>query len=164
MVKEEAPRDYQWCYYGETDLLLNRVSTPKFLSPDTCPPGTVGYCCEVTCMVGDERWNSGERLTDWIIDDLVKVGMLKDKKNVIDVRLERLPCSYPIYDSTYPEELAQTRENLSQFSNLHLAGRTGLFWYNNMDHSMENAFQLSRRLLKKYGQNSEEFQLASGLA
>ena len=164
MVKEEAPRDYQWCYYGETSLLINRVSTPKFLSPDTCPPDTVGYCCEVTCMVGDERWQSGERLTDWILDDLIKVGMLKDRRNVIDVRLERLPCSYPIYDSTYPEELAATRKALSQFSNLHLAGRTGLFWYNNMDHSMENAFQLSRRLLKQQGINKEEPQLAAGLA
>ena len=163
--KEEAPRDYQWCYYGETSLLINRLSTPKFLSPDTCPSDdTVGYCCEVTCMVGDERWKSGERLTDWILDDLIKVGMLKDRNNVIDVRLERIPCSYPIYDSTYPEELADSRKALGEFSNLHLAGRTGLFWYNNMDHSMENAFQLSRRLLKKRGINKKEGHLAAGLS
>ena len=43
----------------------------KISFTDTCPPNTVGYCCEVTCMVGDERWKSGERLTDWILDDLV---------------------------------------------------------------------------------------------
>ena len=159
---EEAPRDYQWCYYGESNLLLNRVSTPKFLSPYTCPTNGVGYCCEVTCMVGDERWKSGEKLSDWIIQDLIDVGMIRDRKNVVDIKVERLPHSYPIYSSEYPEELAKMRENISQFKNLHLAGRTGLFWYNNMDHSMENAFQLSRRLLQARGIICTEESLAAG--
>ncbi len=165
MVENEpAVRDYQWCYYGERDLLINRVSTPKFLSPDTCPQNAVGYCCEVTCMVGDDRWKNGENLSDWIIEDLIKVGMLKDRNNVVDIKIERIPHSYPIYSENYTEELVTMRKNLAQFDNLHLAGRTGLFWYNNMDHSMENAFQLSRRLLSKRGIHFEEGDLAAGNA
>jgi len=164
MVKEESPRDYQWCYYGSRDLIFNRISTPKFLSPYTCPtPDTVGYCCEVTSMVGDEKWLHGERLTDWIIDDLKKVGMLKNRNSVIDVRLERVPNSYPIYTDNYPAELGTTRKQLARFENLILAGRTGLFWYNNMDHSMENAIQLTRKLLRSIGNNTQESQLAAGL-
>ena len=118
MVEDEtASRDYQWCYYGETNLLINRVSTPRFLSPDTCPSNGVGYCCEVTCMVGDDRWKSGENLTDWIIDDLVKVGMVKDRSKVVDVQIERIPHSYPIYSENYPTELARMREAIGQFDN-----------------------------------------------
>ena len=163
MVKEEAPRDYQWCYYGAQDLVFNRISTPRFLSPSTCPPGTVGYCCEVTCMVGDEKWNHGERLTDWIIDDLMRVGMLKKRSNVINVEIERLPHSYPIYHLDYPKELEKARKNLAQYKNLILAGRTGLFWYNNMDHSIENAMQLAKRLLRDAGfENASEASLAAG--
>jgi protoporphyrinogen oxidase len=163
MVREEAPRDYQWCYYGSQELIFNRLSTPKFLSPYTCPENTVGYCCEVTCMVGDEKWQNGERLTDWVVEDLIKVGMLRDRKNIIDIKIERLPNSYPIYNSTYPQDLALARKELSKFENFTLAGRTGLFWYNNMDHSMENAMQLTRKLLRKVGNNTKESQLASGL-
>ncbi|MEC7986726.1 MAG: NAD(P)-binding protein [Myxococcota bacterium] len=148
MVKEDADRDYQWCYYGAKDLVFNRISTPRFLSPHTVPKGTTGYCCEITCMVGDEKWKYGERLTDWVIDDLMRVGMLKNRNNVIDVQIERIPHSYPIYHVNYPQELDKAREGLSQFKNLNLAGRTGLFWYNNMDHSIENGMQLSKRLLK----------------
>ena len=114
-------------------------------------------------MVGDEKWKNGERLTDWVIDDLLKVEMLKNRENVLDVRLERLPNSYPIYSASYPQDLAKTREELSKFDNLILAGRTGLFWYNNMDHSMENAMQLVRKLLRSIGNNTQESQLASGL-
>jgi protoporphyrinogen oxidase len=145
MVKEEAPRDYQWCYYGARNLLINRVSTPRFLSPDTVPKGATGYCCEVTCMVGDERWKNGENLTDWVIEDLMKVKMLSKRSNVIDVQIERLPHSYPIYHVNYPQELDKARQGLSKFTNLTLAGRTGLFWYNNMDHSIENGMQLSKK-------------------
>ena len=147
-LKTKQLRDYQWCYYGETTF-----SSIAYRHRDFChlylPFKRSRYCCEVTCMVGDDRWKSGENLTDWIIDDLVKVGMVKDRSKVVDVQIERIPHSYPIYSENYPTELAKMREAIGQFDNLHLAGRTGLFWYNNMDHSMENAFQLSRRLLKK---------------
>ncbi|MEC8278819.1 MAG: hypothetical protein VX026_13960, partial [Myxococcota bacterium] len=163
MVKEDAPRDYQWCYYGASDLVFNRISTPRFLSPQTCPVGGVGYCCEVTCMVGDSRWNHGERLTDWVVDDLIKVGMISSRSSVIDVKIERLPHSYPIYHKDYPAELDKARTELSKFENLKLAGRTGLFWYNNMDHSMENGMQLVRRMLRDADQaNVELSQLAAG--
>ena len=164
MVKEEPRRDYQWCYYGSQKLLINRVSTPKFFSPDTAPPGTAGYCCEVTCMEGDTRWQHAERLTDWVIDDLIKVGMIRSRNNVLDVRIERLEESYPIYQKDYPGQLDLARQQLSQFHNLHLAGRTGLFWYNNMDHSMENAMQLTKRLLRDSGHaEAEEAAIAAGL-
>jgi UDP-galactopyranose mutase len=33
--------------------------------------------------------------------------------------------------------------------NLHLLGRTGKFWYNNMDHSIAMAMKLSRALIDK---------------
>ena len=114
-------------------------------------------------MEGDTRWQHAERLTDWVIDDLVKVGMIRSRNNVIDVRIERLEASYPIYRKNYPGQLDLARQQLAQFGNLHLAGRTGLFWYNNMDHSMENAMQLTKRLLRDSGHaEAEEAAIAAG--
>jgi protoporphyrinogen oxidase len=83
-----------------------------------------------------------------VLDDLVKVGMLKSRRRVIDVKIERIKDSYPIYKRNYPEALDTARRDLAAVENLHLAGRTGLFWYNNMDHSMENAMQLTAKLLR----------------
>lgn len=164
MVQEDCPREYQWCYYGAPELLINRVSIPRYFSPDTAPAGTTGYCCEVTCRVGDARWQHGERLSDWVLDDLEKVGLMRSRRNLIDIRLERVPESYPIYHKHYPKELQKARESLSQFQNLKLAGRTGLFWYNNMDHSMENAMQLTKRLLRESGKSDAvESAIAAGL-
>ena len=79
--------------------------------------------------------------------------------------VERIPESYPIYHKHYPRELEKARRALGQFENLHLAGRTGMFWYNNMDHSIENAMQLCKRLLRDAGRaDVEEAALAQGIA
>ena len=51
-------------------------------------------------------------------------------------------------DYDRPETLDAARTGLARFENFHLAGRTGLFWYNNMDHSMECAMQLVHKLLR----------------
>ncbi|MCB9741928.1 MAG: hypothetical protein H6740_04945, partial [Alphaproteobacteria bacterium] len=160
------PRDYQWCYYGASDIVFSRISTPKAFSGHTVPhPGATGLCVEITCMKGDERWKHAERLTDWVVDDLVRVGMIQRRSQVHDVRVERVPETYPIYHGTYPRELEAARRGLAQYENLHLAGRTGMFWYNNMDHSIENAMQLCKRLLRDAGRAEvEEANLAAGVA
>lgn len=139
------------------------MSIPRFFSPETAPAGTTGYCCEVTCRVGDTRWQHAERLSDWVVDDLMRVGLIHDRRHIIDIRVERIPESYPIYRQDYPQELDRARTQLNGFKNLRLAGRTGLFWYNNMDHSMENAMQLVKRLLRDSGRaDAEESALAQG--
>ena len=98
-----------------------------------------------------------------VIDDLVRIGTLKSRRDIQNVYVERISDSYPIYHRSYPEELERARRELSRFGNLHLAGRTGLFWYNNMDHSIENAMQLSKRLLRDSGRtDADEALLAQG--
>lgn len=162
-VESDVPREYQWCYYGADDILFNRVSIPRFFSEQTAPKGTTGLCVEVTCMKDDARWNHAERLTDWVVDDLIRVGMVPNRRAVHDVYVERIEDSYPIYHKNYTSELEKTRMGLNQFSNLHLAGRTGMFWYNNMDHSIENAMQLCKRLLRDAGRvDTQEIALAAG--
>ncbi len=165
LLKGNVPREYQWCYYGADDLVFSRVSIPRFFSDDTVPRGATGLCVEVTCREGDERWIHGERLTNAIVDDLIKVGMVRSRKDVENVHLERVPHSYPIYHTSYPQNLERARKGLAGYDNLQLAGRTGMFWYNNMDHSMENAMQLTRKLLRDAGRtDAEELALASGSA
>ena len=46
MRKAEIERKYQWCYYGASDLLINRISIPVNFSKQTAPPGCTGLCVE----------------------------------------------------------------------------------------------------------------------
>jgi protoporphyrinogen oxidase len=151
MAEHEVQHPFQWCYYGEREISFLRVSIPRFFDPATCPPGTTGLCVELTCQQGDERWQYGERLTDWVVDDLVKVDLIPDRSAVHDVRLERVPHAYPIYHRSYPEDLDKAQQAFARFENLRMAGRTGTFWYNNMDHCIEAVYDLVIRLLHDTG-------------
>jgi protoporphyrinogen oxidase len=151
MVEHDVQHPYQWCYYGEREISFLRVSIPRFFDPNTCPAGTTGLCVELTCQQGDERWQHGERLTDWVVDDLIKVDLIPDRSVVHDVRLERVPHAYPIYHRRYPEDLDKAQKAFARFENLRMAGRTGTFWYNNMDHCIEAVYDLVIRLLHDTG-------------
>ena len=62
-----------------------------------------------------------------------------------------MPHSYPIYHRSYPEDLDKAQQAFASFENLHMAGRTGTFWYNNMDHCIEAVYDLVIRLLHDTG-------------
>jgi hypothetical protein len=64
------------------------------------------------------------------------------------VHIERVPSTYPIYKLNYLDELTRTLRAVAQWSNLLLAGRTGRFWYNNMDHSIGQGLTMADRILR----------------
>jgi protoporphyrinogen oxidase len=148
-VEVDAPDkfEYQWIYYGG-DEIFSRVSLPGAFAKTTVPPGRSGLCVEVTCREGDARWQAPERLTDAVIADLVRTGTLDARELVRRVHIERVPFTYPIYKLNYLDELTRTLRALGRWRNLLVAGRTGRFWYNNMDHSIGQGLTMADRILK----------------
>lgn len=148
-VEVNAPDkfEYQWIYYGG-DEIFSRVSLPGAFAKTTVPPGQSGLCVEVTCREGDERWQAPERLTEAVVADLVRTGTLDAREQVQRVHIERVPFTYPIYKLNYLDELTRTLRALGRWRNLLVAGRTGRFWYNNMDHSIGQGLTMADRILK----------------
>ena len=140
--------DFQWCYYGAKKYVFSRLCNPAAFSEHTVPKGHGGLCAEVACQLGDDNWNDPERLRKDIIQNLLDVRILESERDIDKIAIERVPNAYPIYHIHYPEWLDQATERLNKFSNLNLLGRTGRFWYNNMDHSIENAFAVALELLE----------------
>jgi hypothetical protein len=64
------------------------------------------------------------------------------------VHIERVPFTYPIYKLNYFGELTRNLRELATFKNMLLAGRSGRFWYNNMDHSIGQGLTMSDKILK----------------
>lgn len=147
MTRTPNRQRVQWCYYGANDLIFSRISYPGEFHSSMVPSGKGSMCVEITCQEGDARWRDPERLVDAMKRDLVKVGTLRDERDIQDIRIERVDHAYPMYDLRYLDKLAVTQKHLEAWSNLSLGGRTGMFWYNNMDHSMSNAFEISKHVL-----------------
>jgi protoporphyrinogen oxidase len=146
-VNKPPKRDYQWTYFGG-DEIFSRVTSPEAFLPSTVPPGKSGLCVELTCREGDERWQHPETYTDKILDDLVRTNMIDSRADVDRVHIERVPYTYPIYKLNYFGELTKNLKALAEYKNLLLAGRSGRFWYNNMDHSIGQGLTMSDKILR----------------
>jgi protoporphyrinogen oxidase len=139
--------DYQWTYFGG-DEIFSRVSSPAAFARTMVPEGKSGLCVELTCREGDERWQHPDRFTEAIVRDLVRTGTIDDAADVMRVHIEKVPKTYPIYKLNYFTELTRNLRELSAFPNLLLAGRTGRFWYNNMDHSIGQGLTMADKILR----------------
>lgn len=146
-MNEPPLQDYQWCYFGSEDVIFSRATNPAQFDKNMIPQNTGALCVEVTCMEDSKTWQHPEKLNDDIIDGMVRAKSISSKNVVKNIHIERIPDTYPIYDIDYLEKLSIVREKLRKFHNLFLAGRTGLFWYNNMDHSIENAFGVVEKVV-----------------
>lgn len=144
---------FQWCYFGTEKSPVSRIAIPTMFNPGLVPEGKSGLCVELTCMEGDGIWTHPERMDVVIEEFLVKAKLIARYNDFIDVRFERIPNAYPVYTLNYHRKLNIITEALRKFKNLINFGRTGGFWYNNMDHSIMQAMAIAR----SYTKNPEAF-------
>lgn len=139
---------YQWCYFGEARVPFNRVSFPTRFNPAAAPIGGSGLCVEVTCRQGDQLWTDPIAREPAIRRTLIEYGLIPSPDAVSGVAVERVADAYPVYRTGYREQVDRFMRELP-VTNLILSGRTGGFWYNNMDNSIAEALQLATRLEQK---------------
>lgn len=137
-LAEPAGNDYQWCYFGQEEVAFSRTTVPSNFSPDAVPAGRDSITAEVTCRSDSSVWRNPESMTSRIVADLDRVGAV-DPVRVEFVRPIRIAETYPVYDLGYRRSL----EGLKPPRGLHLLGRCGSFWYNNMDHSIAQAMTMA---------------------
>jgi len=151
---DSAPkRDFQWCYYGSKKIIFSRVSAPPAFSKRLVPKDKGSLTAEVTCRAGDPILKEPRQYIKDVERDLIRTRLLEKASDIRAIHAEIVEEAYPIYKIGYEEELKKTMARLDSFENLRMAGRTGLYWYNNMDDSVANGLALSDELALK---SSEE--------
>lgn len=135
-IKCENPvNDYQWCYFGQSDIPFSRLTVPRHFRADCVPPGRDSVIAEITCSSNSRGWNDPSSLEKKLVEGLLKVRAIGDRSDILFIDWQRVPETYPIYTLDYRERLASVEIPRG----LVLAGRCGSFWYNNMDHSIAQA-------------------------
>ena len=131
-----------WIYVQDTNVKLGRIQIFNNWSPYLVkdPEHTVWVGLEYFCTEGDEFWNlSAEDCAAFAMDELITMGVINARDEVLDFHRERVQKAYPAYFDTYAD-MAKATEYLSGFENLYCVGRNGQHRYNNMDHSMATSF------------------------
>ena len=127
-----------WIYVQERDVTMGRIQLFNNWSPYLVkdPLNTVWMGLEYFCSEGDDMWNaSDEDFISMAVDELVKMGIIESKDNVLDATRLRVKKAYPAYFGSY-DHFDLVRKELDSIPNLYCIGRNGQHRYNNMDHSM----------------------------
>ncbi|UTB32892.1 MAG: hypothetical protein NKF70_01010 [Methanobacterium sp. ERen5] len=128
-----------WIYIQERDVKIGRLQIFNNWSPYLVEdPNKVWIGLEYFCNEGDDLWNmSQSEFTDFAVEELVKIGIIK-REDVIDSVVLKVEKTYPAYFGSY-DRFNVIKEFTDEYDNLYLIGRNGMHRYNNMDHSMLTA-------------------------
>ena len=102
---------------------------------------------EYFCDEGDEFWNMPDELLFALAaSEVEKINICK-AGDIEDYIIVRVPKAYPVYMMGYKDDISKIESYCKRFDNLQLAGRYGLFKYNNMDHSIMTGLLASQNIL-----------------
>jgi len=138
-----------WIYVQDTGVKLGRIQIFNNWSPYLVanPQSTVWIGLEYFCKEGDKYWNMTDDQWQALgVDELVRMGVIASKDDVLDYHVEKVKKAYPAYFDTY-KDIDKLIEYLNSFSNLYCIGRNGQHRYNNMDHSMATSFLAVKHIL-----------------
>ena len=130
-----------WIYVQSTDVKLGRIQVFNNWSPYLVKDidNTISLGLEYFCNENDEFWNkTNDELLEFATNELIKMGIIEGKDNVLNYHVEKVKKAYPAYFDTY-KDFNIVRKYLDKYTNLYCIGRNGQHRYNNMDHSMECA-------------------------
>lgn len=152
ICREESvgPNRAQWIYVSRGDSLVSRITCMKEFSAANGPAGYYNFICEVTDSQASPRYmEQPERFTDEVINEMLRMNFLRNRRGVEAVHINPTLDTYPIYHRHYHKGFGSVLAAVKKFSpRIHLLGRSGAYWYNNSDHSIRMAIDMSHTLLR----------------
>lgn len=138
-----------WVYVQDRRVKMGRFQVYNNWSPYMVKDlkNTVWIGLEYFVTEGDEFWNMTENeFSDFGVSEMIKMGLINDKKEVLDTHMERVKKAYPAYFDTY-NEIDTLISYINKIDNLYCVGRNGQHRYNNIDHSMVTSFEAVKNIL-----------------
>ena len=147
MVDRERVTDQTWLYIPEKKIPFGRIHEPKNWSRVMAPEGKTLLVMEYFSFKGDNLWNMSDgALTDLTVDNLARLGFV-DRQEVLDSMIVRVPNAYPLFEVGYDNHAGVLFDYLDRFSNLHIAGRSGMFRYYNMDVAIRSGMETAEKVI-----------------
>lgn len=139
--------ELSWVYIPEPSIPFGRIHEPKVWSPEMAPEGKTLLVAEFFCFRGDDVWNSSDgRLIEETVNGLEALGFIRPEE-AMDGWVLRVPKAYPLFEVGYEKHCGLILQYLRGFGNLQIAGRSGSFSYQNMDHAIRSGLDAASRSL-----------------
>jgi protoporphyrinogen oxidase len=136
-----------WLYIHTPEINAGRIQNFKNWSAAMVPdPATTSLGLEYFVSEGDALWSMPDDKLLALARRELQAMRLAEPHDVVDGTVKRVRKAYPIYDSTYRENLGIVRGYLDSLENFQTVGRNGMHKYNNQDHSMMTALLAARNV------------------
>jgi UDP-galactopyranose mutase len=135
-----------WIHFPEKDIAFFRISFPHNFSPDLVPPGCASISAEVSYPTGSPPDRA--KLVQRVIDDLIRVGVLRADDQVVVRHTRDIPWGYCIYDDARRQALPVIRRWLREHD-IVPGGRYGLWTYFWSDEAMVSGRKAAERAVAR---------------
>ncbi len=136
--------DHHWLYLPQEDILPFRITFHKNLSENMVPTNMSSICAEYSYL-GDKKFTDDE-IIEKTIDDLIKIGVIKNKEEIIFKDSIDLPYAYPIFDLNRKENLKLIKDYLDKHEIISI-GRFGTWEYSPMEDGIIQSKHAVSRLI-----------------
>jgi len=138
-----------WIYIHSPEVRLARIQNFKNWSPYMVPDeNKTCLGLEYFCNENDEFWNKSDEEIKIIAEkELKKINLISRNTKVLDYKVERIPNAYPVYYPGYSRDLKVIKNFFEKIANLYIIGRSGMYRYNNMDHSIYTGILAGRNIM-----------------
>lgn len=144
-----------WIYIHSPEVTHGRITNFRNWCPTlTNGKNTTILCLEFWSFDKDSLWQkTDEALENLAYQELITLKLIKEKDEILNAKVIKIPKCYPVYETGYMENLNPIINYLKTFSNLKLIGRYGSFKYNNQDHSILMGLLLAKEINTGIDQN-----------
>ncbi len=149
MIDRPRVTELTWIYIPEKKIPIGRIHEPTNWSKEMAPEGKTLLVTEFFSFQGDDIWNSkDDDLTRIAVESLERLEYIEGHE-VLESVVLRVSQAYPLFEIGYEKHLDVMYDYLAQYSNLHIAGRAGMFKYYNMDHAIDSGMMIADKVLNK---------------
>lgn len=140
----------QWIYVHSPEVKMGRVANfSNFSDKMVVKKGTSAVGVEYFVFQYDNLWRmSDDDLIRLATDEITFMKLVPKGKTLKGWVVREREC-YPTYYIGHAEPLSVIRKAADSFKNCTLAGRGGMYKYNNMDHSIYTGILAARNIMNR---------------
>ncbi len=148
LVRKPRVLDAQFVYFRERSF--HRISEPANSGMVVQPPDHTVLLVELTCHVGDDRWQGGEATWRRIVADLEAEGLLIES-DIVERHLLRSEHGYPVFEVGFEPHRGLCLQHIGRLGAIQSTGRQGAFAYPNMHEAMRMGAEAARLVIAAHG-------------
>ncbi|MBN2907062.1 MAG: NAD(P)-binding protein [Rhodobacteraceae bacterium] len=138
-----------WTYIYDEDIVFTRLSFPHKMSPGTCPPGCGSIQAE--CYYSPKYRPidaSPDSLIQPVIDDLVKIGLIRQDEEILHADARLIPYANIIFDLDRETALPLVHGWLDEIG-ITYVGRFGEWGYHWTDEAFKSGERGAKQIIER---------------